>query len=357
MKRVGLKNLKIYKDRHGVLRCYHRKAGVAIDLKKYPLQSDEFLQEYVRITNNLHRSENPKSGCLGKLIAAYKKSTAFIELSPRTQKDYNRIFNYLEPLKDIDLARFTPPLCVKIRDKAAEKMGRKWGNYTKTVLSLLFSWAVEHGFMDNNPAFRIKQIKRPRNAPQANRPWSDQERENVLAALPKHMILPMMLMMFCGLDPKDVLTLPQSAIRDGMIDTKRAKTAVPVWIPLPEPVKKVLSYQPVGNGDQMVCLNSKGKNWTVNGFSASWRKIKMQLLAEHKVAEGLTLKGLRHTVATILAEMGYDDRTIADMLGQKTLAMAQHYSNRANRSKKLSKVVRQFEQEVNERHKKLSTPR
>nr|WP_279088081.1 tyrosine-type recombinase/integrase [Bartonella apis] len=92
----------------------------------------------------------------------------------------------------------------------------------------------------------------------------------------------------------------------------------------------------------------------VSGFSSTWQKIKMRLLAEHKVSEGLTLKGLRHTVATILAEMGYDDRTIADMLGQKTLAMAQHYSNRANRSKKLSKVVRQFEQEVNERHKKLS---
>jgi len=41
----------------------------------------------------------------------------------------------------------------------------------------------------------------------------------------------------------------------------------------------------------------------------------------------------------------------------ETLAMAQHYSNRANRSQKLSKVARQFEQEVNKRHKKLSTPR
>ena len=354
MQRIGLKNLKIYKDRTGVLRCYHRLAGVAIDLKKYPLHSDAFLQEYVRLTKNLQIAENPKAGCLGKLIISYKKSSAFEELSPRTQKDYNRIFEYLKPLKDTDLGRFTPPLCVKIRDKAAEKMGRKWGNYTKTVLSLLFSWAVERGFMDNNPAFRIKQIKRPRNAPQANRPWSDQERENVLVALPKHMRLPIVLMMFCGLDPKDALTLPRSAIRDGMIDTKRAKTSVPVWIPLPEPVKKALSDLPAGKDDQMVCLNSKGKSWTVSGFSSTWQKIKTRLLAEHKVSEGLTLKGLRHTVATILAEMGYDDRTIADMLGQKTLAMAQHYSNRANRSKKLSKVVRQFEQEVNERHKKLS---
>lgn len=73
------------------------------------------------------------------------------------------------------------------------------------------------------------------------------------------------------------------------------------------------------------------------------------------MSEGLTLKGLRRTVATILAEMSYDDRTITDMLGQKTLAMAQHYSNRANRSQKLSKVVRRFEQELKKRHKKSST--
>jgi len=43
-------------------------------------------------------------------------------------------------------------------------------------------------------------------------------------------------------------------------------------------------------------------------------------------------------VATILAEMGYDDRTIADVLGQKTLAMAQPYSRRANRAKKLTRA-------------------
>ncbi|WP_297323592.1 tyrosine-type recombinase/integrase [uncultured Bartonella sp.] len=42
--------------------------------------------------------------------------------------------------------------------------------------------------------------------------------------------------------------------------------------------------------------------------------------------KGLTLKGLRHTVATILAEMGMDERTIADVLGQKTIEMARHYS-------------------------------
>ena len=70
----------------------------------------------------------------------------------------------------------------------------------------------------------------------------------------------------------------------------------------------------------------------------------------------LTLKGLRHTVASILAEMGYDDRTIADMLGQKTLAMAQHYSRRANRSRKMTAVVEKFDAEVNRRRTETGKP-
>src|SRR4029079_16956974 len=36
-----------------------------------------------------------------------------------------------------------------------------------------------------------------------------------------------------------------------------------------------------------------------------------------RISTGLTLYGLRHTVAVILRELGYDDRAIANALGQK----------------------------------------
>jgi integrase len=49
------------------------------------------------------------------------------------------------------------------------------------------------------------------------------------------------------------------------------------------------------------------------------------LEAEGLIQSGLTLKGLRHTVATTLREVGLDERRIADLLGQKTLSMARHY--------------------------------
>jgi site-specific recombinase XerD len=85
-------------------------------------------------------------------------------------------------------------------------------------------------------------------------------------------------------------------------------------------------------------------------------RIKRRLEMEGRIAAGLTLKVLKHTVASILEEMGYDDRTIADMLGQKTLAMAQHYSRRANRSRRMTSVVANFDAEVNRRRTEIGKP-
>jgi integrase len=58
-----------------------------------------------------------------------------------------------------------------------------------------------------------------------------------------------------------------------------------------------------------------------------------------RIGPGLTFHGLRHSVATELAELGYDDRTIADMLAQESEEMPAHYSRRARLEKKLMRVV------------------
>ena len=63
--------------------------------------------------------------------------------------------------------------------------------------------------------------------------------------------------------------------------------------------------------------SSQGAAWTYNGFSTVWHRFKTGLEQEGLIAPGLTLKGLRHTVATTLREAGLDERRIADLLGQK----------------------------------------
>jgi hypothetical protein len=50
MTTVRIKGFKIFKDRHGRMRCYHRETGQKIDLVKAPLGSAAFFAECEKIT-------------------------------------------------------------------------------------------------------------------------------------------------------------------------------------------------------------------------------------------------------------------------------------------------------------------
>ena len=105
-----------------------------------------------------------------------------------------------------------------------------------------------------------------------------------------------------------------------------------------------------------LCANSDGLPWTVSGFRASWRPVRLRLEREGRIGPGLTLYGLRHTSAVILRELGYDERTIADALGQKTIEMARHYAKGADLAPKMRGVVKQFDAELNRRRTKAVKP-
>jgi integrase len=354
MTRVRVKGFQIFHDRHGKLRCYHRATRKKIDLAKYPLGSAEFFAACAGITNSIKSAEEPRPGTLGKLIKQYRANAAFTDLQPRTKQDYQRVFDYLKSIDDIPLARFDAPLVVRIRDKAT-KRGRRFANYVKAVLSILFGWGLERGHLKLNPAKNVKNIRRPRNLPESNRAWTDQERHAVLSEVPAQMKTGIALMMFTGLGPKDALHLPKTFYRNGEIATKRSKTGAPVYWKAPAQLKAILAKAPKHEAITL-CANLRGRPWTESGFRASWRKVRVKLEKEGKIGSGLTPYGLRHTVAVILREAGFDERTIADALGQKTIEMARHYAKGADLKPKMHKVVMKLDAELNKRRTKIVKP-
>ena len=66
---IRVKGFKIFDDRHGRRRCYHRKTRIAIDLTKAPEGSAEFIAECARISA-IVTVTTPKPGTLGMLIEA-----------------------------------------------------------------------------------------------------------------------------------------------------------------------------------------------------------------------------------------------------------------------------------------------
>jgi Phage integrase family len=354
MTRIRVKGFKIFRDRHGKLRCYHRATGVAVDLTKAPFGSAEFFAACEQIAAKTRPPSAARPGTLGMLITEYRKHEDFTDLAERTRRDYQRVFDFLKPIESTPLANFDRPLVVRIRD-AGRKHGRRFANYAKAVLSIAFEWGVERGYLKFNPAKRIASIRRPKDSPEANRPWSDDERHAVLEAALPHMKPAIALMMFTGLGPKDALHLPRTFYRDGEIATRRSKTGEPVFWPAPSELQSILAAAPTHNA-MTLCANSNGKPWTESGFRASWRPLRVQLERTGEIGKNLTMYGLRHTVAVILRECGCDERTIADALGQKTIEMARHYSKGADLKPKMRGVVANFDAELNRRRTKTVKP-
>lgn len=295
-----------------------------------------------------------RSGTLGALLRDYLSSPDFQRLAPQTRANYHGKIDYLRPLAPVPLASIDRPFVVKVRDKAIER-GPEFANYVKAVLSVVLRWGAERGYTRENPATGIKRIRRQRTG-MANRPWSDSEREAVLLAVPSHMLSAIGLLMFTGLGPKDALTLTKDRIRDDAISTYRSKTGEPLFLPMPKPLLEILAVAP-NHSSTTVCANMEGEPWTLSGFRASWRPIRMRLEARGAVNPGLTLYGLRHTVAVILRESGHDERTIADYLGQRTIEMARHYARGADLQPKMREVVDELDREWEKRSESLSNLR
>jgi integrase len=93
----------------------------------------------------------------------------------------------------------------------------------------------------------------------------------------------------------------------------------------------------------LIALTSRGLAWSQSGFRASFFKLIRKLTSQGQIGEGLTFHGLRHTVATALAEVGCDPRTISSVLGQRSEAAAKLYIEEEDRSRRAAAGIRKLE--------------
>ena len=298
----------------------------------------EFLHQLMVEDQKLEKNK-PVKGTLASLIKKYRASPEFQALAPRTRRDYENVMLWMQEgkRKDTPIHAITSPMIVKIRDAAYKSHKRNFANYVIAVFSILFNWGKQHGITTNNPAQPVKKIRRPKGTPGANRPWTKEERKAVMEAAPDHLKLPIALSMYAALRQGDVVRLTWAAYDGISISTIQQKSGEPVWIPTMPPLKELLDK--TERKGKVICLTSKGTPWTENGLRASFFKLIRKLMAEGKVQPGLTFHGLRHSIATDIAEAGGSEKEIMSVLGHTTEAMASHYSRRANRKELARKAM------------------
>lgn len=333
---VRVKGVKRYRDRHGQWRCYHRKSGKAL---KAEFGSAEFFLELKSIEEG-QKARDPAPGTLGLVIKAYRESPAFKDKAPATRAGYLRYIDVAKSMHGMALVDIDGPFLAQVRDKIAGKRGRRTANYALAMLSILFEFAKERGWAKDNPAKGVKRVKRERGRPRANRPWSLEERQVVLDAAPWQLKVPIALAMFTGLRKADVIGLTRAVLKGGSIET--SKNGEEVFLPVHPDLGLILDMAPKHSA-VTIAATSEGTPWTESGFNSSFYKLIGRLEEDGRVGLGLTFHGLRHTVGTLLAEAGAGLDDIRRVLGQKTLVMAQHYSDRANKQKATRGMVHRLD--------------
>lgn len=122
-----MRGVKCVTSRAGRTYYYHRRTGRRINSEP---GTAAFLAE-IEVLNGIASPERtyPK-GSLGALIAAYRASPEFRDLAPCTRSDYQRIFDYLQPMDRFLLTLFDGPgFTISLRDKAYKAHKRRFANY------------------------------------------------------------------------------------------------------------------------------------------------------------------------------------------------------------------------------------
>lgn len=334
---MRLKGVKRYRNK-GRWYAYHRKTGTRLMAQ---FGTGEFVAELAALERKSKAIE-ARPGTLGGLFASYRGSPVFTDLAPATRRGYTRMMNLLKPLNEMPLVELTPQFIAGLRDKMAERHGRRQANYVLAVISVACEHGKEHGIIRENPVKGIKRVRRSRSTPAANRPWTIEECRTVLTELPYQLKLPVALAMFTGLRKGDVLALTKSAIRNGRIWRRTNKTGLELSLPIHPDLAEALNVSPQHSAIT-VAATTNGTPWTESGFNSSFIKAMRALKRKGRIGNGLTFHGLRHTVGTLLVEAGFDIDTVRRWLGQKTLAMAILYSETADTSQRMREVIEKLD--------------
>jgi integrase len=316
---------------------YFRKGDVKVRIRRDPVDVAGIQADVEKIERELAQrgqvtASRFEPSTLGWLIYEYKRTDWWTDLKPATQASYGRAFDAMAELLPRRLEWFDRPRILKLRDEALlPAYGRWMANMAVTVLGILFKFARDKRHMDSDPlAERVRKIRPRKGGPQANRPWTAAERHAVLDSASPSVRLVLVLAMCTGLRKADVFKVTMADVREeiAIITSKRDH---PVLLPIHPLLAEAIAARK-GPAMGKVCVRADGMPYTPDGFDTNWHRLKTKLEKEGKVGPGLTLHGLRHTLGTMLKEAGMADGDIADVLGQKTVSMARHYSKNAGLS-------------------------
>lgn len=276
-----------------------------------PLQPDapEFIPAY---TAALEGRKKPAAGTLFSLIAAYKVSSDFTRLAPRTKDDYILFLGMIEE----EYGSLPLHLVVKPetrgdfktwRDKIAAAGGDRQADYVWGMLARVLSVSKDRGLIATNVCERGGKLY---SVDRAEITWQAEHIKAFGAVASEPLRFALLLALWTGQRQGDLIRLKWSQYDGTHIRLKQGKTGALVPVPAGAPLKAALDARRPAKSEGTILRNTRGGPWTSSGFRSSWGK------ADKRAGlVDVRFHDLRGTAVTRLSLAGCTSQEIASITG------------------------------------------
>lgn len=317
--------------------CYYFRRGKGARVRlPDEFGTDEWWTAYrAALAGETIPTRNPKanSGSVSWLIARYRESAAWNQLSLATRRNRENIFKkVIAKAGDEAFADISRQTIVKARDKqSATPFGAN--GFLKAMRSL-FAWAVEAEYVETNPCAGVKMLT-PKT--DGYHTWTEEEVTRFERRWPigTRERLALAILLYSGLRRGDASQLGRQHVRDGVISLRTEKTGTQVHIPIRPELAATIDATP-SNGLAFIATPS-GKAMTKESFG-NWFKDACK-------AAGVpgTAHGLRKLGATRLANVGASSHELMALYGWESPRMAEVYTKEVDRARLARQAMAKFE--------------
>jgi len=247
---------------------------------------------------------------------------------------YNRLrhlTSWRKELGELPLSELTSERIKNFRKKLRSKVSNATANRYVASLSAALTYAVKDlGWMEKNPALRIKRLKEPKNR---TRFLSEKEFEDLIGACSSlhnypEMLPIVLIAVTTGMRRSEILKLRwidcdiaslRMIVRDSKNDELRS---VPLVGPALEALKHWGKVRPLDSNALVFPSHTRSADNRLLDIDHAWR-----LIRSGAGLVNFRFHDLRHTAASYLAMSGAGLRDIGDILGHKSLSMTLKYSH------------------------------
>lgn len=174
-------------------------------------------------------------------------------------------------------------------------------------LSKVFSYAVKDEIIDKNPCTGIDRLY---SGSRRDSVWNEAQIATFRAKAPPHLSLPFEIAILTGQRQGDILALSWNDYDGTYLRFAQSKTDKRLKVKVHSSLKKRLDN--MDKDTLRICLNSRNRPWTKDGFKTSWGKF---CARDDMAIEDVTFHDLRGTFITERAREGSSVEDIAKISG------------------------------------------